>query len=773
MGRRLKVEEAVRLLQERGRKVSARTIRRWINSGFIRAEKEVVPRPQGGGRKAWVIPEEEIERILSHLDNHLDTDSHLDGHLDSHLDTKTTPTTTQNRHNLPKSFVNTKMTSSTQNDTTSSLLRKFYTDVRNDCGSKKTVENRRVKAKFEDGEWWLSVEDCGSLLRKSDRQVRQLIIEGKLKKFRKVPARNRQKFQYEIALSSLPEEARRRFWAGWEGEREVVLEGLEEMRKEINLPANPTEEDIKRMRVVYEAQNVPKGKKKDEWYGEVGRRYGVSKQTVYRWLQKFKEGRLFKKRERPGEVLVDVGVEVRAWDREAVEFAIGLILENRWDKKPAKELYKEVVRWAEGQNLRVGSYVSFTKLVQAVLGSPLRVLRDKGKRGLIEEVVPEIRRDFSVYAPMELLVGDQHKCDYVCFDDNLNVMWLEGYHWADARTGLVFSALCYKHYDRFVVGLALKEALLWGIPKELYNDWGKCENSLYVRKLRGRLSKLVRILEGEELIQRHAQVRRPQSKPIEGIFAQLDRRMRARDIPGYAKRRADAKENELMQKELKRLIRQKKLLHYRELMEEILGVVDAWNWHVYRNRQVVRDNGRSPWEIFKEECSGVAGLSEQAAEWLVLPEPKKKIRVRNGKVGFKHPFWGRVEFWAAELAEVNGQEVEVRFYPWRADRCFVLVDGEVVVCERWGLVNPKDEAETRRKMGIQNSIVEHFAELMARYRAKVRAYVREKMKVSAIVPEIRQAQKAAEKVRRFEVLKEKEGRKPSTFEIYEAINARR
>ena len=44
--------------------VSERTVQRWCKQGRIRAVEKLVPRPQGGGRKAFFIPEEEIERLL-------------------------------------------------------------------------------------------------------------------------------------------------------------------------------------------------------------------------------------------------------------------------------------------------------------------------------------------------------------------------------------------------------------------------------------------------------------------------------------------------------------------------------------------------------------------------------------------------------------------------------------------------------------------------------------------------------------------------------------
>lgn len=468
-----------------------------------------------------------------------------------------------------------------------------------------------------------------------------------------------------------------------------------------------------KVRMVCECLAVPEGARgRKKRIKNIAESHGYNTGTAYRLIKRAKDGKsIVKATKNHGVVLESLGITLRAWDREAAHMAVETIIGNKRNHAEKLTLYERIKDRAEADNLKVGSYRAFLDLYARVSDSVL-TFRDKGARGLREEIVPAIRRDHTAYRVMECLIGDQHKADYYCFDYNGDVATLELFCWLDFRTQMAWGAISYRHYNRYTVGQALINAVGWGLPSQVYTDWGKPEESNYVTSLLEQITGLG--IKTDAIRHTRAKVRHPQAKPIEAWFGWLDRNLRNDGMPGYCKRLRDGRENEMQQKDLKRLINEGGLLPIDEMADRILSVIERWNDHAFKNR--APDNGKSPRELYRIETAKhpVATLSEDLLEYIFLPVQDrngngKPLMVKRSQVKIKHEIFNRtLTYYAPDLADVTGAEVSVRYNPFDPDRVWVFdrSSGKLLCCaEQWNMINPKNRDQVSARIEIQNRLV--------------------------------------------------------------------
>jgi hypothetical protein len=446
----------------------------------------------------------------------------------------------------------------------------------------------------------------------------------------------------------------------------------------------------------------------------IAEKHGFSVGTAYRGLKRVQKGKwLIKPTRNHGVFFPELGITVRAWDEEAGRIAIEAILSNARNHAELKALYANVVEQCKEKGLCYGSYDSFLSIARRIKRS-VTIYRDKGIRGLREDIVPPIRRDHTAYRPMECLVGDQHKADYYAIDGNGDVATLELFCWMDFRTQLVWPAIAYRHYNRYTVGLSFVNALRWGMVSIAYTDWGKPEESNYISFLFEQATGLG--IKTESIRHTRAKVRHPQAKPIESWFGWLDRNLRNEQIPGYCKRLKDPRENELQQNELKEVIRQGGLLSTDELVDAVLGDIDGWNKHKFKNRGP--DTGKSPLEIYYEETKAhpVATLSEDVLDYIFLPF--QEVKVRRSQVKVKHEFLKKtLTYYDPELADHGGADVMVRFDPFDPGAVWVFKDRRLICqAEEWGLINPKNMDHVMARLAKQNALITKIKDIFKAYR---------------------------------------------------------
>jgi len=602
---------------------------------------------------------------------------------------------------------------------------------------------------FEDNEWWIGTKGLRNILFLSERGVRKQIQKGKFSKVRKVPAKNKEGFSYQVGLSSLSDEYRRRFFELRFGGGGVDLDEFKRLVGVDFTEVSVSEEGWRRISVVADARICPTGVGRDAWYESVAKRHNVSKQTVYRYLQLWREKRLFEKKKTRGggELVAPLRVRVRSWDVEAVKFAVGVLMNNRFSLRAIRDLYGMVKKKAQEEGWRIGSEGSFYRIFER-LPAPLRVLRDKGRIGLAEEVVPKIVRDVSKYHPMEVLCGDQHRVDFLAVDDLGNPLFLELFLWMDMRSRMCWFAMAPRHYNRYTVGLALREAMRFGLPKAIYTDWGKAENAKYIRELRANLAGGIRFLDEEEFLaevfpHQKARAYHAWAKPTENIFAQLERRLKGKGIPGFARRDKDNRVNFEIQRAVKELLACGKVPNFREVVEVVTEVVWEWNYHALVKPQVEKDRGKSPFQIYREEVvkAPVAFLSESAVDWCILPE--RRLKPHRSMVEFKTPLFGKRRYFLKVLGGVSGK-VRVKYDPYDASYIYVLSqDGEFLgMAEEWRMVDPRSAAEVSEKIRVQQEVVRYWGEVFAYFRKKAQREMGEVKRIRKFMQEEEVAKEA-------------------------------
>jgi excisionase family DNA binding protein len=278
----LSTKEAAKILG-----VSERTVRRWIKAGRIKAVEKV---GRGRGGVVWDVPEREIERLKMELERTKDT-------KDTTKDTKDTTKDTNDTTNDTNDTTND--IGDTTNDT-ANCQESVDTqgNARGDGGEYALSQKARLSAKlptkkdnalspekalneavFEDGEWWISVEMTECIFCTHSTTIRRH-IRSKKYRVKKFPARNRSGFKYMIALSSLPVDAQRRFF-----ESKAYKEILTRQTKEEGLFMSMEDLRDKKTRAKVDAYMTHrKAQNKDSAVKNLAFKYGVSKATIYRWI---------------------------------------------------------------------------------------------------------------------------------------------------------------------------------------------------------------------------------------------------------------------------------------------------------------------------------------------------------------------------------------------------------------------------------------------------------------------------------------------------------
>lgn len=466
-----------------------------------------------------------------------------------------------------------------------------------------------------------------------------------------------------------------------------------------------------------------KGQGRKQYIKEVAAEHGVHEAWAYRLLKRLNKGESPIKSRTAKRIM---GTVVHGPDTRAQEKAISLHLSNTNDHRDQKTLFIEYQAFCEAEGLKSASYRSFCRIRENI---PAQFIaqRDSGSRAVKEDFAPSIKRDFSCYHPMEVVGGDQHTHDWVCFDNNFNVTTLENYFCMCLRTDLIFAAIASGNYQQFHVGQAITNALRWGIFSTFYCDLGKQENSAYITALLEQLEGFGIDCQAKPKV--NAQGRWPRAKPNETVNGIFDRRFKNKGLPGYRKRLRDPRANEAAQKELRRQIARRELLNQGEMAQEILAAIEEWNRHLFTNRG--QDTGSSPLQIYEretEECP-VTVFPDDVLDYLFLPE--QIATVRRSEVRIKHPYLGPIDYHSPDLLNANGDRVFVRWHPYEAEWVWVFGSaksgkpGELLAkAEIWESINPKDRQAVLEKMEKQGHLVKLVREHYQTYVPKGKKIIR-------------------------------------------------
>lgn len=470
----------------------------------------------------------------------------------------------------------------------------------------------------------------------------------------------------------------------------------------------------------------------------VMRTYGVSRATVYNWINAVKG----KPDEENGEVQVyntTVGYKVHTHTTcsEAIDYMMGTRFLN--PRVTKQFIVEKTIEKAAAEGWRVGSKATLMRLLAKATSDarPAIALIQGGTQKFTKEYAPLLRRDMTKYKPMDHIVGDQHIFDFLVFDDKGHVCRPECYLWVDMGSRLVvgFHATL-THYNSGDVALALYEACRFGIPKGIYTDMGKPELSNYVETIARNLTTLTEIFapsedfeipgmeelvdaEGAARFFRFEQIehkvaigRRPNSKPIEGYFAIFEKKLF--DLTGgigYCKRVSDPDENLKIIAEAEKNKKSKKLLTYTEFFKYVFKVFDWWNKHEISTDHIV------PEKWFFENLGHVFRPDDQHLDFMLLPE--KVCTVRQSKIKLNG-----TEYFHPALARLSGNgkwehRVWVKYHPEDRERVHIFTyepEGRkrkyIGMPEVWDKIDPRNEEEVADRMKAQKTVEKMWREFI-------------------------------------------------------------
>lgn len=575
---------------------------------------------------------------------------------------------------------------------------------------------------------WLTVAQLAQNLNKTERAVRKAISAGKYStaRYDERPSRGGTSGKaWEISAydPAVPETVRRQL--GIE-ERAVKIKKMKET-EQLTIKLEDIDDEVKqRLRVVRAAQDKPEGTRAADWYAAISRRESVSVPTIYRWIKDARRGKVVSDRapvpvalEASGERL-RVSVKSRSFAPQAMEYGIALLMQNQYlDTKTA---YMELAVEAEKQGWEIGSIQSFYRAV-ASLPEIARIYTQRGRRGVEAIVKPPVYRDIAKYGVYEELVGDQHIFDYIVLDADGEPIRPQMFMWGDTRSRYLTGVWpVMGSYDKYAVGMALREACKWGVPHLLHTDWGKPECSKYIQRVRRQLAGLAAFKDGgcgwmgEPLRQYKSKPRNAQAKPIESWFYHaFEKPLMQMGLPGYARRSFNEKENQYIQAALRDDIKKKNLLTAKEFFEIVLRKVREWNSHTMTDKSV-------PEEVFLAgiENAGLYRFDDQSLDFMFLPAEKRKVN--KSLVGIN--IAGVVRKWhSPALALMNGKTVEVRYDPYDIERAYILdIDTHrlIDIAGAWGKVDPHDQEAFVKKIRIQNALLKDICNIGGRLAGRVK-----------------------------------------------------
>ncbi len=604
-----------------------------------------------------------------------------------------------------------------------------------------------VIAEPEKGEIWLSVDETSKLLGISDRAVRKRCQDGSLKA-RAVYSRGGFGGKvYEVALSSLPDSAQVK-WVKENPERAKELTRLEREKLcvqadwEITLLKSPTQqvgllnlanEDVRKkierkVKIIQEALRVPRGYSKVEWIKRVADRHGVSLKTVYRDIKIYKtvgvKG-LVKQRKKP----------LVSWSKEALDYLSGVYLKGieKGGTISKSRAYEIVLEEAKSKGWKVGSLRSAMMYLDNL--SHLLVKYAKGGRMALSNFF-YIARSYKDLMPFEIVVCDQHRFDFWVKDlETGEIFRPECFACIDMRTRLIYGMAITKHYDKYLVGQALKMGLLrFGLFQKIYTDNGKPELSEYVETITKEFASLsveshdiaelyktedgyvieddkgnvVDVVDDVKVWHKKAEVRNAKAKPIERFFRTFEGVLRDLGVPGLVNdKRARSEEHRRGELRIKELVEKDRLYSFEEFLQAVFEGIEKYN---NRKHRILR---RSPFDELKkaveEEGFVATRLVESEIDFILLARAIRSVR--NGRVIIDHELYEGEEITKekpnAGLWNIpDGTRVEVRYDPYDEEKVFaVLENGDVKPLKKVIKGSMKDDELTKRLLARKREMI--------------------------------------------------------------------
>ena len=480
----------------------------------------------------------------------------------------------------------------------------------------------------------------------------------------------------------------------------------------------------------------PAGQPKKLAVQDIAAEFGVSPRTVTRYV---KEISVYGDGGAPK--LSTQGRTLYAWDEEALTFMRSFYLSvfRQAGGGTMRNAYRITAREAAVHGWRIGSEASAYKYLRN-LSPVLMDYATGGTRALDNKFW--ILRDLSLLRPFQVVVGDQHRFDFWCQDENGKLFRPECYLWLDMRTRLVYGLAFDKHYNASTVLRALRVGVEhFGRFECTYNDNGSSERSAWsdfvIQQLQtygmrwgddiANLYKdeesglyLVRDESGDVVSYAKnpqewhaynrrifAKVKNAKTKPIERFFSTLEQMLRDMVLPGYVKELTLSAPEE--EEASRRLAWQKKngyILTFDEFIRAVARAVDTYN-----NRRH-SSLGRSPLEELQTaKLNGwrQTFLNPDDIEYLFFARSYAVVngdRIRlNGNFYAGPPLTQEMVLQnRGSLANLNRRRIEIRYNPDNPDAGVYAIDPrtkEPIVLHRVQAIDMFDAESFREEIRLK------------------------------------------------------------------------
>jgi hypothetical protein len=450
--------------------------------------------------------------------------------------------------------------------------------------------------------------------------------------------------------------------------------------------------------------------------------HGVASVTIRRWHGEVMTAR---PSSRPRIQVGTERVEIPASRKFAPEaLAYGLGCYARDLKAGLRAAYRDMTIEASARGWKIGDYSNFTRAAKKLPPSILIHIR-KGNIGAELALAPKVIRQWTAVPVQSVLCGDQKIFDYVVKDTETDELIIpNGYLWMDCASRDINGAwIELGHYNGLTVGNALREALRYGIPDEIFTDWGKPELSKHTARILKGLSALSRPGDfstmqdkfgdvpdiDDEVDHRKAQPGKPWKKPIENVMNLIEVRLRDKHLPGYRKRMKDAWENKVTQAELKGMIKGDRLMTIEDFIQTVFSAIAEHN----QAEKKLKEGGKIvPQDFF---FSGLQArppqtIDDRTLDYICLPcyerTPHQSVVTLQVRPGDTR------RYFAPALAGMKDR-VQVSVDPYDREAPAVLTDlsgNYLDIAEAWNVHDPRDAEGLARKIERQKELMKWVRE---------------------------------------------------------------
>lgn len=552
---------------------------------------------------------------------------------------------------------------------------------------------------------WLSVRAVSELIGITERNVRVHIYEGRylIREIKDAAIGGRGGKLYQIHISSLPSEARRKYLeklgAGKADEVDPSQDAPEKKEADFSVLAgyvnkygvDAVDKALQIKAAIQDIKAAPNrlelGRRVKKWTGH----FDVTDKAIRNWRRDYKAhgltGLLRKERAEKGNRKSSCAA---AADRLKVIYLTG---KNMTLKEAYRQLKKEIKNTTPEACLdcyhfsqcadpdktgwKIGSYRTAQRIAKELEYGEKKRYKG-GLQKCRADAMPKGRVDFTKYQVNERWVSDHHVCDFFCVDEYGHLARPQLTIWEDSRSRVITGLVLSFQGNAYTIGLAFAHGILpkldssiKGIPFETYMDNGKDYRSHYLgqpERVTGRQDYTTEMKGVFELlnIKRHyCKPYTPWAKICESFFRTFKMQFSIH-LPGYTGGSPDERP-EGLDKELKRLKAEGKI----KTLQEAYDMVVDWITNDYHH-QIHSELKDTPMNVYLNAPRYEGGTVSKEVAVLLLHHTEKRKARRDG-IRFKNVVYKDRALWP-----LQDKVVQVRFDPFDLSSIVVMHEGKFV-----------------------------------------------------------------------------------------------